>query len=183
MSSSLRDIPGANRGSRRSRREPLGPRRRDGGVLRPGQPAALMGSRRKRRAFGPRVDRDPVNLLLGLCFVVLGVVGAVWLWQTNQVSVEATGITDGVVLSPQEAVGLEFTVAVDPTSRLDASTITFDGEEEPDTAILDTTDEGFVVKAPDGAGFPVGEHTVEVRVPRAVAGTETWELTFEVRTD
>src|SRR5215212_10104626 len=99
MSSSLRDIPGAGKPGRRSRRDPLGPRKREGGMLRPAQPRALTaGNRRRKRAFGPRSERDPFNMVLGLCFVVLAVVGAVWLWNTNKVTISAAGVQDDATL-------------------------------------------------------------------------------------
>jgi hypothetical protein len=178
MSSSLRDIPGAHTGGRRSRKD--GPRRRDGGMLRPGQPQVLSGGRRRKKAFGKRTERDPFNLVIALCFVVLGVVGAVWLWNANQVSFEASGIEDGAALAPQETVGLTVTIEVSPSSRLDDATVTFDGDEDTEAVVIEANDDGWEISAPTGSALPRGEHTIEARVPRSVIGTATWTLDFTI---
>ena len=150
-------------------------------MFRPGQPSVLMGTRRRKRAFGPRTQHDPLNLALAGCFVVLAVIGGIWLWNANKVSFSASGLEDGATVAPQQTVGLEFAIEVSPTSRLDSATVTVDGEEESEIIVVDATDEGWTFEAPPGEAIPEGEHTIEVRVPRAVTGTATWELEFEVR--
>jgi hypothetical protein len=149
-------------------------------MLRPGQPQALAGARRRKPAFGKRTQRDPLNLAIAGCFVVLAAVGAVWLWNANQVSFEASGIEDGATLAPQETVDLTLTIEVSPSSRLDDSTVTFDGDEETEAIVIEAEDDGWVISAPTGSALPPGEHTIEARVPRSVLGTATWTLDFTV---
>ena len=107
MSSSLRDIPGAGSGRRR-----LGADRKTSSKVRtPHMPVGAPEARglkptgpSRRRSFGSRAPVDRVNLIIGVSFAALAVVGALWLWNQNQVSVSASGIEPGATDHAQQAV-------------------------------------------------------------------------------
>ncbi len=184
MSSSLRDIPGAGGSGRRrggvdrkaaSRvRTPHVPVRGPAG----GRPT--KADSRRRRSFASKQPVDRVNLIIGLCFATLAVVGLVWLWNLNQASVSVAGITDGATITPQEAVGLTVELSVSPTTRLDTAVLTFDGEDVTDDANVEQTDDGFVWTSPPGQGLEDGEHTFTLEMKKVISGTYRWSLTFDV---
>ena len=183
MGSSLRDIPGAGSTGRRR-----GDRKASGPVRTPHVPVARPaggGAPRKtgpgrRRSFSSRKSVDRVNLLLGLAFVGLAVIGLVWLWNTNQASVTVTGIEQGATITPQQAVGLTIELEVSPTTNLGSAVLTFDGEDVTDDGNVETTDNGFVWRSPPAVGLENGPHTIGVELKRLIRGTYEWDLTLEV---
>ena len=183
MGSSLRDIPGAGSGGRRRR----GDRRVAKPVRAPFVPVSGAAAGRagktapgRRRSFGSRQPIDRVNLIIGLSFAALAALGALWLWNMNQVTVSTTGIENGATITPQQAVGLTIELTVSPTTRLGSAVLTFDGEDVTGDVNVETTDNGFVWHSPPGRGLENGEHTMSLEVKKVISGTHRWQLTFDV---
>ena len=151
-------------------------------VTRPtgGAPPRKSGPGR-RRSFSSRKSVDRVNLLLALAFVGLAVVGLVWIWNMNQVSVTATGVEQGATITPQQAVGLAIEIEVSPSTNLGSAVLTFDGEDVTDDGNVEATDNGFVWHSPPAVGLENGDHTIGLEVKRVIRGTHEWDLTFEVQ--
>ena len=182
VGSSLRDIPGAGTGRRRG-----GDKRAGAPVRTPhvpvGAPAPTRGRKQapgRRRSFGSRPPVDRVNVVIALSFVGLAVIGALWLWNMNQVSVSSTGVEPGATLSPQQAVNLAIEVTVSPTTRLGSAVLTFEGEDVTGDVNVETTDNGFIWHSPPGRGLEAGEYTLGLEVKRVISGTHEWQLDFEV---
>ena len=135
----------------------------------------------RRRSFSSRKSVDRVNLFLALAFVGLAVIGVVWLWNMNQVSVTATGIEQGATITPQQAVGLAIEIEVAPTTNLASAVVTFDGEVVTDDGNVEATDNGFVWHSPPAVGLENGEHTIGLEIKRVIKGGYQWDLTFEVQ--
>ena len=183
MSSSLRDIPGAGAtGRRRGDRKAGGPARTPHvPVARPaGGGAPRKTGPGRRRSFSSRKSVDRVNLVLALAFVALAVMGVVWLWNMNQVSVAATGVEQGATITPQQAVGLAIEIEVSPTTNLGSAVLTFDGEDVTGDGNVETTDNGFIWRSPPAVGLENGEHAIGLELKRVIRGTYEWDLTFEV---
>lgn len=177
MGSSLRDIPGAGGGRRRGRLGRVTPGPGSTPWRPPPKitaPAARSGPALRLRA--PRVRIDRFNLLLGLAFLTVFVVGGIWLWRANGVTVASEGLQEGDAVTVREAPDLEIPVTVRPAARMSTATVRFEGEDVTDD--VDLTDDGFVWHAPDG--LEEGTYHLEVDVPRAVFGTARWTLTFGV---
>lgn len=182
MGSSLRDIPGAGGGKRR--RAGLG-RVGGGPASKPWQPPPRVSTTRAvpRRPGGglrfqaPRFQVDRFNLLLGLAFVGLFLVGGIWLLGTNTVSVHSVGLEDGDAVTTDRSGGLEIELRVEPTDRLDSATVSFDGSDV--TGDVESTDTGFLWTAPE-EGLEEGTYELAVEVPRTVFGTARWSMTFGV---
>lgn len=183
MSSSLRDIPGAGSGRRRSgadrkasskvrtRHVPVGAPEARG--LKPSGPS-------RRRSFGSRQPVDRVNLIIGVSFAALAVIGALWLWNQNQVSVSASGIEPGATITPQEAVALAIEIEVSPTTTLGSAVLTFEGEDVTGDVNVETTDNGFIWHSPPGRGLEDGSYTIGLSGKRTIRGSYDWQLDFEV---
>lgn len=181
MGSSLRDIPGAGGGRRRGDRKAAAPVRT--GHVPVGRPAAGRGARtgpRRRRSFGSRQPVDRVNLLIGLSFAALALIGALWLWNLNQVSVSATGVEPGASLAPQQAVTLAIELDVSPTTRLGSAVLTFDDRDVTEDVNVERTDHGFIWHAPPGRGLENGDHHIALDLERVISGSYHWRLDFEV---
>jgi len=183
MGSSLRDIPGAGSGRRRG-----GDRRVTAKVRTPHVPVGTPQKARglkpsgpgRRRSFGSRQPVDRVNLVIGVSFAALAVVGALWLWNQNQVSVSATGIEPGATITPQQAVGLTIEIAVSPTTTLGSAVLTFEGEDVTGDVNVEATDNGFIWRSPPGRGLENGDYTIAVSGKRIIRGSYGWQLDFEV---
>lgn len=183
MGSSLRDIPGAGSGRRR-----LGSDRKTSAKLRtPHMPVGAPEARglkptgpNRRRSFGSRQPVDRVNLIIGASFAALAVIGVLWLWNQNQVSVSATGIEPGATITPQQAVGLAIEIEVSPTTTLGSAVLTFEGEDVTGDVNVETTDNGFIWHSPPGRGLEDGSYTIGVSGKRTIRGSYEWELDFEV---
>ncbi len=181
MGSSLRDIPGAGGGRRRGDRKSTAPVRIAHVPV--GRPAAGRGVKTgpgRRRSFGSRQPVDRVNLLIGLSFVALALIGALWLWNLNQVSVSATGVEPGDTLTPQQAVTLAIEVDVAPTTRLGSAVLTFDGEDVTEDVNVERTDDGFIWHAPPGQGLENGDHHLALDLKRVITGAYHWRVDFAV---
>ena len=180
MGSSLRDIPGAG-GGRRKRglgKVGLGP------AAKPWQPPPKVQQpgrgRRKGPALrfqAPRAHIDRFNLVLALAFLVLFVVGGIWLVQANDVSITAADFGDGDAVRTRKVDELRIEVEVEPHAQAEAATVRFDGDDV--TEEVEQTDTGFVWTPPRN-GLDEGEYELSVSVPRAIFGTETWSMTFGV---
>jgi hypothetical protein len=179
MGSSLRDIPGAGGGKRRGGLGKVG----GGGASQPWRPpprktVPTTGRRPQGPRFlRPRKEIDRFNLGLALAFGALFVIGGVWLWRANGVSVESLGMTDGGAVTSAASRDLEIELRITPTSRLGGVHVRLDGEDITDD--LEETDQGFVY-TPGEEGLPVGSYELGVEVPRTVFGTATWSMTFGV---
>ncbi len=179
MGSSLRDIPGAGGGKRRAglgkvgggpASQPWRPPPRSSVPAAPRRPA---GSRFLR----PRREIDRFNLGLALAFGAVFVVGGIWLWRVNGVSVESVGMADGGAVTSAGSHDLSIELRIRPTSRLAGVHVRLDGEDITDD--LEDTDDGFVY-TPGEDGLDEGSYELAVDVPRAVFGTATWTMTFGV---
>jgi len=180
MGSSLRDIPGAGGGRRRKRG--LGSVTTGPGA-KPWQPPPKITNPSKGRRSapalrfqGPRFHVDRFNLALGVAFVALFLVGGVWLWRANHVTITSGEFGDGDAVRTSRVPELQIEVLVSPSSRADAATVTLDGADITDE--VEDTDEGFVWDAPDD--LEEGRYELEVDIPRSVFGTESWSMTFGV---
>lgn len=185
MGSSLRDIPGAGSGRRRrgaDRRAstpirtphmPVAGGAQTGRGLKPSGPS-------RRRSFGSRQPIDRVNVIIALSFVGLAIVGALWLWNQNQVTVTTSGIEPGATITPQQAVGLAIEIEVSPTTRLGSAVLTFDGVDVTGDVNVETTDNGFIWHSPAGRGLENGDYTIALRVKRVMSGSYDWHLDFTV---
>ncbi len=181
MGSSLRDIPGAGGGKKKGRLGKVG----GGPAAKPWQPpprgATTARAPRKRsgpalRFQGPRFEVDRFNLLLGVAFAALFVVGGIWLLRTNQVTV-TSDFEDGDAVPTAGVAALAIELTVDPTSRLNSATVRFDGTDV--TEDVETTDTGFIW-TPPSEGLEEGTYELSVEVPKTVFGSETWTMTFGV---
>jgi hypothetical protein len=180
MGSSLRDIPGAGGGDRR-RGSRLG-RVGGGPASQPWRPPPKKTVPTARRGDGPRFQAprweiDRFNLGLVLAFLVLAVIGGVWLWRVNGVSVDSVGMEDGDAVTTSAVAGLAIELRIEPTGRLDGATVRFDGDDI--TADVESTDDGFIWR-PGEDGLAEGTYELSVEVPRTVFGTATWSMTFGV---
>jgi len=182
MGSSLRDIPGAGGGKKKKGR--LG-KVGGGPASQPWQPAPKVAptarAPRKRsgpalRFQGPRFQVDRFNLVLGLAFAALFVVGGIWLLRTNQVTV-TSDFEDGGAVPSAQVSRLAIELAIEPSSRVAGSTVSFEGTDV--TADVETTDTGFIWTPPAG-GLEEGTYELAVEVPKAVFGSESWSMTFGV---
>lgn len=183
MSSSLRDIPGAGAGRRRggdrrasakvrTRHVPVGAPQKARG-LKPSGPS-------RRRSFGSRRPVDRVNLIIGISFAALAVVGALWVWNQNQVSITATGVEPGATITPQQAVALTIEITVAPTTTLGSAVLTFEGEDVTGDLNVEATDTGFIWHSPPGRGLEDGQYTIALSGKRVIRGSYEWQLDFEV---
>jgi hypothetical protein len=183
MASSLRDIPGANRrtsGLRRRRAvaPPVGP------PILFDPRASLYDRGGSNRGFGRRPalrDRRrriaPVDLLLA--FGVLAIVGFLgWqLWSSTRVRVDVDGIENDSAVTFDNSADLDVKIEVDPTGRLDASTLLLDGEDL--STIADRTKTGYHWKA--DKPLTAGAHTLTLTVPRPIlpASRFVWHFTVD----
>lgn len=103
------------------------------------------------------------------------VFGLVWGWQVTRVDAELTGFTEGVVMTPDEAEGLAFSIDVSPSGRLEESTLTFDGIDVLEDAEIE---DDRVTWEPEE--LAEGEHVVHLSVPRPFLGNSTMTWTFTV---
>jgi hypothetical protein len=177
MGSSLRDIPGA--GGRRGGlgRLDRGPASRS---WRPPPRQSGPAERRRRLSglsFHPRIPIDRFNLVLALAFVAVALVGGIWLWRANGVTVTSEGLQDGEAVTPSASRNLTIDLHLEPTSRLESARLRLDGEDITDDT--EVTDDGFHWVAPAG-GMEEGSYELSVEVPRAVFGTATWSMVFDV---
>jgi len=181
MGSSLRDIPGAGGGKKKGRLGRVG----GGPAAKPWQPvpkvAATTRSPRKRsgpalRFHGPRFEVDRFNLVLGLAFAALFVVGGLWLLRTNAVTV-TSDFEDGGAVPSAGVAALAIELRVEPTSRVRGATVSFEGTDV--TGDVETTDTGFIWTPPSD-GLEEGTYELAVEVPKAVFGSESWSMTFGV---
>ncbi len=178
MGSSLRDIPGAGGGRRRRGLGSVTP----GPAARPWQPPVRPPSRGRGRRDGlrfqgPRLQVDRFNLVLGLAFVALFVVGLVWLIGINRVSVSSRGMEDGGGVTSQGLAELRIGIVVEPSSRLGSASVRFQDEDVTGELV---EEDGALVWAPPVEGLEEGDYELDVDVPRAVMGTESWTLHFAV---
>ena len=180
MGSSLRDIPGAGGGKRKRGLGSVGV----GPAAKPWRPPPKITnpSKGKRTApalrfQGPRFEVDRFNLALGIAFLVLFVVGGIWLLRANSVSISSGEFGDGDAVRTREVARLAIEVHVDPADRAGSATVTLDGEDVTDD--VEETDDGFIWHGPDD-GLDEGHYELGVEVPRAVFGTESWTMTFGV---
>lgn len=181
MGSSLRDIPGAGGGKKKGRLGKVG----GGPAAKPWQPvpkvaAAGRGPRKRSgpalRFQGPRFEVDRFNLVLGLAFAALFVVGGLWLLRTNEVTV-TSDFEDGGAVPSSGVPTLAIEVRIEPTSRVAGATVSLDGTDV--TADIETTDTGFIWTPPSD-GLEEGTYELALEVPKAVFGSESWSLTFGV---
>lgn len=178
MGSSLQDIPGAGGGRRR--RGPSSGRGRSG-ATQPWTPAPrrTAGSGRVPRIslprFTPRADVDRFNLLLGLAFAVVFVIGGVWLWRANAVDLSIRGIEDDGAVPSSQVEALKIDLVVDPPDRIEGATVRLDGE--------DITDE-FEVAGETLSWSPgsldEGQYELSLKVPRGVAGSAARTFHFAI---
>lgn len=179
MGSSLRDIPGAGGGKRRRGLGRVTP----GPGGRPWQPpprgrAQPPRSRAQRLRFqGPRVQVDRFNLALGVAFAVVFLVGGVWLWRANAVSVSATGMEDEGGVRSDALADLRIGIVVEPAGRAESASVRFQGEDVTGDLV---EEDGALVWVPPSTGLEEGDYRLEVEVPRAVAGSVSWTLDFAV---
>jgi hypothetical protein len=179
MGSSLRDIPGAGGGRRKQGLGKVG----GGPASKPWQPPPKIQAAGKRkqgpaiRFQGPRKDIDRFNVVLVLAFAALFVVGGVWLLRSNRVTVSSGDFGDGDAVTTANLADLEIDVNIEPSSRRDAATVRFEGEEVTDD--LEETDSGFRWTPPD-TGLEEGTYELEVSVPKPVFGSTDWSMTFGV---
>ena len=179
MGSSLRDIPGAG-GGRRKRG--LG-KVAGGPATKPWQPPPKIQTPSRGRGGAalrfqaPRFRVDRFNLVLGLAFVVLFVLGALWMIRSNRVDVTSGEFGDGDAVRTAEVPRLSIELNIEPAGQAEAATVRFEGEEVTDG--LEQTDTGYVWTPPN-TGLEEGTYELEVSVPRAVFGTEKWSMTFGV---
>lgn len=184
MASSLRDIPGANRRTSTFRR------RRSASDARLGPPilidprASLYDRGRPRRGGGTRRPfRDrrrrlaPVDLALALSVIaIVGFLG--WkLWSTTRVDVEIAGIEDNGAMTFERSGSLDVAIIVNPSGRLDGSTLALDGEPLDDS--VEEIDGGFrwVTEKP----LTTGRHRLVLTVPRPIlpASTFVWDFVVD----
>jgi len=180
MGSSLRDIPGAGGGKKKGR---LGKVARGPGG-KPWLPPKTAGPLRAAKARtgpalrfqGPRWDVDRFNLVLGLAFVALFVVGGIWLVRANRVTV-TSDFEDGGAVRTTDIRSLVIDVQIQPSSRIEDTTVRLDGTDITDD--LEITDTGFVWGPPENI-MEEGTYELSVDVPKAIFGIETWSMTFGV---
>ncbi|HEY8057531.1 MAG TPA: putative glycoside hydrolase, partial [Acidimicrobiales bacterium] len=181
MGSSLRDIPGAGGGKKKGRlgkvaRRPAGkpwqPPPKTAGPTR----AAKARTGPALRFQGPRWQVDRFNLLLGLAFLALFVIGGIWLVRANRVTV-TSDFEDGGAVQTAHVRSLVIDVRIQPANRIEDSTVRLDGTDI--TESVEITDTGFTWTPPDD-GMEEGTYELSVEVPKAVFGIETWSMTFGV---
>ena len=188
MGSSLRDIPGAQRPSRR---------RADRGLWLPSRPTKLdltPGSLRIGRARRRGTNRPSRQFDLFLWALVLGAVGvAAWIghafWSATRVDVVMAGLDNGQALTPDNAAELDIALTFASPDELFRGTLTVDGVDVmPHLAPKDDTtttvqispkalvDSELVVHALDE-----GEHEIKLSVGRLLLGDSqfTWRYSVD----
>jgi hypothetical protein len=58
--------------------------------------------------------------------------------------------------------------------------LTFQGEDVVGDVNVETTEDGFIWRAPAGRGLENGEYSLGLEVKRVISGTYEWQLDFEV---
>ena len=169
MGSSLHDIPGAGGGRRRrgpssgGRRSPAEKR------WRPSPRRTVSRGRTPRVSlprFTPRADVDRFNLLLGLAFAVVFLIGGVWLWRANAVDLSMQGIEDDGAVPSSRVDGLMIRMVVDPPDRIDGATVRLNGEDITDEVEVE---DDTMTWAP--GSLDEGPYELALKVPRSVAGS------------
>jgi hypothetical protein len=182
MTSSLRDIPGADRPrpGRRRRDDPWQalPRGRQAPLLLdPGAGLGRPPRRRVRRSARrtPRLSGPDLLLLLG-ALAVAAFLGRA-MWHATRVDVEVTGLRDDESLTLGDAKELNVAITVSPRHRLAAATLELDGK-----AIEAQKLQGGYRWSPAGSLTP-GPHELRLQVPRPILGESTFRWSFLVDPD
>jgi hypothetical protein len=181
MGNSLSDIPGAGGGgkSRRGRGSSTGSPTQ---AWRPAPKKSVSdrsASRRPTPRFTPRLEIDRVNLLLAAAFAALLIIGAIWLIESNRVSLVMSGAEDGGAVTTDEAGSLMLEFTIEPAARAAAASLQLDGEDvmnrtqQTDTSLLWSPDPADPLKE--------GDHEFTLSVSRSVAGTA--RRTFDLAVD
>jgi hypothetical protein len=179
MASSLRDIPGANRRTTtyRRRRDPLAPRSAPSILIDP-RASLYDGGRRRGRPLRDRRQRrlQPIDLVLIAAVATLVLFLGWRLWSATRVDVDIVGVVDEGAVSFERSEGLEVRITVAPAGRLEASTLSLDGE--PLEGIAERTDDGFVFRT--DSPMTVGDHRLELMVPRPILPAARFAWDFNV---
>jgi hypothetical protein len=178
VTSSLRDPdtePDRRRwGRRRQRSGPFASGRLDFGPgplqLHEARPEGTVMYRERKRyiEFGTVVAALVALAAAGL---VAGLV-----YRATRVDVRLTGVEDGAAITTFDAAALQLGFAFESDEEAKEATLRVDGEVVRDAGVSGT---GMVWRPPEP--LAEGDHTIEVRVPRAVLGDSVhrWEFTVD----
>ena len=125
------------------------------------------------RRRGPRLSLFDSLLVLAVVGVALFLLHG--LWSATRVDVESSGLERTDALTLGESRELDVRIRVNPTSNLEAATLTLNGEPLDEVERLD---DGFRWRPEKG--LPTGDHRLVLAVPRPVLPESRFTWSFQV---